>query len=163
PPPNRGRGNDVSHMHVDLQGEALRACQAGYFGLINHVDDQLRRLLNPVDSLIDRENTVVLFTSDHGEMLGDHHFFRKSLPYEGSARVPLLICAPGRFGLGEGQVLDQPVALEDIMPTLLDFAGIPAPASVDGSSLLPLLRGERPPWRDCLHIEHGGALNDYPH
>ncbi len=157
-----GRGRDVSDIHVDLSGEALRSCRAAYYGLINHIDDQLRRLFNPVDTLIDPENTVVLFTSDHGEMLGDHYFFRKRLPYEGSARIPLLISAPARFGLPAGQVVDRPVALEDIMPTVLDFAGIRIPESVDGASLLPLMRGERAPWRDHLHIEQGD-LDDLSH
>ncbi len=138
--------------------------RAGYYGLINHVDDQIRRLLNPVDG-IDRtgSNTVVLFTSDHGEMLGDHYFFRKSLPYESAARVPLLISAPERFGLPKGDVVDLPVALEDIMPTVLEFAGEPVPDTVDGRSLLPLMRGERPAWRDYLHIEHSYGINDMPH
>lgn len=162
PPPDGGRGRDVSNMWVDLRGEALRCAQAGYYGLINHVDDQMRRLLNPVDTLIDPENTIVVFTSDHGEMLGDHHYFRKSLPYEGAARIPLLISAPKRFGLPRGQVIDRPVALEDIMPTVLDLAGLPIPATVDGRSLAPLLRGESPDWRGHLHIEHGEGINELP-
>lgn len=163
PPEGGWQGRDVSSLHVDLQGEALRSCRAAYFGLINHIDDQIRRILNPVDSFMDHASTVVLFTSDHGEMLGDHHFFRKSLPYEGSARIPLLVAAPESFGLRRGAVVDLPVALEDIMPTVLDFAGVPIPDTVDGLSLLPLLRGERPAWRDYLHIEHGYGINDMPH
>jgi len=156
PPPHGGLGDDVSAARVHLRGEALRSCLAGYYGLINHVDDQIRRLLNPVNG-IQREtgaNTVVLLTSDHGEMLGDHHLFRKSLPYEGAARIPLLLSAPARFGIKPRTVCDQPVCLEDIMPTLLDMAGAPTPATVEGRSLLPLMRGEAPPWRPWLHIEH---------
>ena len=102
PPVNDGIGDDVSDQRVKLTGEILRSCHAGYYGLINHVDDQIRRLLNPVNG-IDRmtnRNTVVIFTSDHGEMLGDHYLWRKSLPYEGSARIPLLIRGPDRFGPG---------------------------------------------------------------
>lgn len=163
PPDDGGRGRDVSDMRVDLTGEALRSCRAAYYGLINHVDDQMRRLLNPVEDLIDRENTVVIFTSDHGEMLGDHHFFRKSLPYEPSARIPLLISAPPSFALEAGQVIDRPAALEDIMPTALDFAGVEIPDCVDGRSLLPLMRGEDVVWRDHLHIEHSEGMNEYPH
>jgi len=99
-------------------------------------------------------NTVVLFTSDHGEMLGDHYLWRKCVPYEGSARVPLLIRAPERFGLRKGSVVDEPVCLEDIMPTLLEMAGVDVPQTVQGRSLLPLMRGERVEWRPYLHIEH---------
>jgi len=163
PPPDGGRGRDVSNYRVDLRGEALKSCRAGYYGLINHIDDQIRRLLNPVDSRMDRDNTIVLFTSDHGEMLGDHHFFRKSLPYEPSARIPLLLSAPARYGLATGQVIDAPVCLEDVMPTVLDMAGLDIPDHVDGTSLLPLLRGEAVDWRDYVHIEHGGAMNDHSH
>jgi len=156
PPPNDGRGNDVSAQRVMLTGEALKSCLAGYYGLINHIDDQIRRLLNPVDG-IDRMtegNTVVIFTSDHGEMLGDHYLWRKSLPYEGSARIPLLVRAPERFGLQKGLVVDEPACLEDITPTVLEMADLQIPETVQGHSLLPLMRGEYAPWRAYLHIEH---------
>lgn len=143
----------VAPTRLHLQGEALRSCRAAYYGLINHVDDQIRRLLNPADGPLVGDNTVVVFTSDHGEMLGDHYLWRKRQPYEPSARVPLLISAPRSFGWPRGTVLDQPVCLEDIMPTLLELAGAPIPSSVEGRSLVPLLRGEKPAWRDCLHLE----------
>ena len=156
PPEHGGLGDDVSRECVDLTGERCRAARAGYFGLINHVDDQIRRLLNPVTG-IDRmteRNTVVIFTSDHGEMLGDHHLWRKSVPYEPSARIPLMVRAPDRFGLQRRLVLDQPVCLEDIMPTVLELAGMHVPDSVEGRSLVALMRGESVAWRDHLHIEH---------
>lgn len=141
---------------IDLNPEAFASMQAGYFGLINHVDDQLRRIFNPPTSVIDR-NTVVIFTSDHGEMLGDHHMFRKSEPYQGSACVPMIFNAPA-LGIGQSQVCDEAVCLEDIMPTCLDIAGVPIPLSVDGISLMPLLKGEKTtkgnPWRQCIFGEH---------
>jgi arylsulfatase A-like enzyme len=99
-------------------------------------------------------NTIVVFTSDHGEMLGDHYMWHKIGPYEPAARIPLLLRAPGRFGLRRGSVVDRPVCLEDVMPTLLDMADVPIPDSVEGGSLLPLMRGEDVAWRDHLHIEH---------
>lgn len=156
PPPNGGRGMDVASDWVDLRGEALLSARAGYYGLINHVDDQIRRLLTPVrpSGGMTAGNTVVIFTSDHGEMLGDHYRWRKSVPYEPSARIPLLVRAPSRFGIQPGAVLDQPVCLEDVLPTCLDFAGVPLPEEVEGRSLLPLLRGESVAWRSHLHIEH---------
>ncbi len=156
PPEDHGLGDEVSAGNVDLTGDRLQSARAAYYGLINHVDDQLRRLLNPVNGIQRRtgNNTVVLFTSDHGEMLGDHYLWRKQWSYEPSARVPLMISAPKRFGVEQRTVVDAPVCLEDIMPTLLDFAGVDVPDSVDGQSLLPMMRGERPGWRDCLHIEH---------
>jgi arylsulfatase A-like enzyme len=153
PPTERqARGLSVESPRVELKGEALRSAQAGYFGLINHLDDQLFRLLGARGAAgFDRRNTIVVFTSDHGEMLGDHHYFRKCEPYEGSARIPFLLSGPG---IRAGQVLDQPVCLEDLMPTLLDLVGLPVPAGVDGRSLAPLLRGEAATWRPWLHGEH---------
>ena len=157
PPASGSAGGDhVSPERVDLTGEALLSARAGYYGLINHVDDQLRRLLNPIIG-IDRltgGNTIVVFTSDHGEMLGDHYLWRKSRAYEPSARVPFLIRAPKRFGLQPGRVVDLPTTHADIMPTLLEMADIPVPETVDGRSLAPLMQGEDVAWREWVHIEH---------
>jgi arylsulfatase len=94
----------------------------------------------------------VLFTSDHGEMLGDHYYFRKVVPFEGSARVPFLLTGPG---IPAGTVIDEPVSLADVMPTLLDCAGIAEPDTVDGRSVLPLITaGSASSWREYVHIEH---------
>lgn len=156
PPPNGGKGLDVSSDNVDLRGEALLCARAGYYGLLNHLDDQIRRILNPITGIdrMTKNNTVVMLSSDHGEMLGDHYLWRKSVPYEPSARIPLLIRAPKHFGIQPGTVIQNPVGLEDIMPTILDMANVPIPESVDGRSLLPLLRGKKADWREYIHIEH---------
>jgi len=153
PPENDGVGGGVAPSKVHLSGEAMRSTRAGYYGLINHVDDQIRRLLNPVRNAW-IGNTVLLYTSDHGEMLGDHYLWRKSVPYEPSARVPLLVSAPQHFGLRKGLAAEQPVGLQDIMPTVLEMAGAEIPKTVEGRSLLPLMRGEDVPWREYVHIEH---------
>jgi len=155
PPPDNGLGLGPAPGRVDLTGEALLACRAGYYGLINHLDDQLNRLLNTVTGVnkMTDGNTATIFCADHGEMLGDHYRWRKSLPYEPSARVPLLIRAPDRLGVQPGLTPNQPVGLEDILPTVLDMAGETPPEEIDGRSLLPLLRGEDAPWRNDLHIE----------
>jgi arylsulfatase len=155
PPKNDGVGLDASSERVNLQGEMLRSAQAGYFGLINHIDDQIRRLLNPVDGIQRRtnRNTVVIYISDHGEMLGDHYRWRKSLPYEGSAHIPFMIQAPDRFGLRAGTVDTTPVCIEDIMPTVLEMADADIPKEIDGQSLLPLMRDGSPLDRPYLHLE----------
>jgi arylsulfatase A-like enzyme len=157
-PPEFGaqRGDHVAPSEVELTGEALLSARAGYYGLINHVDDQLRRLLNPVIGLGRdlKRDTIVVFTSDHGEMLGDHHMWRKSRAYEPSARVPFLVRAPEQFGLRAASVVDEPCTHADIMPTLLEMAGVSVPETCNGRSLLPLMRGESVAWRDFVHIEH---------
>lgn len=155
-PEFRGGAPRVSSAEVNLEGETLRSCRAAYYGLINHIDDQIRRLLSPVTGF-DAKNTLVVFVSDHGEMLGDHYLFQKSKPYEGSARIPFIMAPPGSWREGAfGVVSDLPVCLEDIMPTLLEAAGVEPPDHLDGRSLLPVLKGEgNASWRDYLHIENG--------
>ena len=155
-PEDDGLGDDVAPSGLVLTGERLRSTRAAYYGLINHVDDQLRRLLSPIlgiDATTGRD-TVVVFTSDHGEMLGDHYLWRKQVPYEPSARIPLMFRAPERFGLQRRSVVDLPACLEDVMPTMLDMAGVDIPDTVEGRSLLPLMRGEDIGWRQHLHLEH---------
>ena len=157
-PPLAGELGDedyVSSHRIHLPDEALRCMRAAYYGLLNHVDDQLRRLINPVKGLRHRDDTIIILTSDHGEMLGDHYRFRKELAYEGSARVPFLLSAPPQFGVGKNVVTDALATHADIMPTLLELLGLPIPDSVDGMSLCAHLSGETAEaWRECLHIEH---------
>ncbi len=157
PPQPDELGNDdyASASRIDLPAEAQRCLRAAYYGQLNHIDDQLRRLINPIKGLHHRQDTIIILTSDHGEMLGDHYRFRKSLAYEGAARVPFLLSAPPQFGVGKGQVVDAVATHADLMPTLLDMLGLDIPPTVDGLSLYPHLRGETPTtWRDALHIEH---------
>ena len=130
--------------------DMLRQFQAGYFGCINHIDDQVGRVLDTIDN----ENTIVVFVSDHGEMLGDHQYFQKSQFCEASARIPFLMRMPDAMGISQEQVHDVPVELMDVMPTLLDAVGIDAPDTIEGESLVPLLRGKTDCVRDHVHIEN---------
>ena len=138
----------VSHPDEDQ----LRRARAGYWGHMTHVDQQINFLLEELSHRGLRDNTYILFTSDHGELLGDHHLFRKGAPYEGSAAIPMLLSGPG---VAPGQVRDEVVELGDVMPTLLDCVGAEVPAGVDGSSMLPLVTAAGgADWRDWLHGEH---------
>lgn len=133
----------------------LERALAGYYALITHADHQIGRLLQALNEYGELQNTIILFTSDHGDMMGDHNLFRKALPYEGSARVPFLLNDPGNIlGLKKGMVSEQVVEMRDVMPTILEAAGLPAPASVEGCSVLPLARGDACQWRSYLHGEH---------
>ena len=87
------------------------------------------------------DNTVIVFTSDHGEELGDHYMFRKCRPYEGSCHIPLILSGPkSLIGGKEGQVCHNVVELRDLMPTFLDLAHAPVPEEVDGKSILPMVK-----------------------
>lgn len=139
----------------DIDRRLLHRARAGYYGHMTHIDQQLNRFFETLHDFGQRDNTYLCFVSDHGEMLGDHHLFRKGFPYEGSARVPFLLRGPRDSGIRAGSVSDAVVELRDVMPTLLDCAGLPIPDSIDGRSVLPLARGECPAdWRPFLHGEH---------
>ena len=150
--PQRGLSPDASRIHLDE--DQMRCARAAYYGMINFIDDQLGRLFQHSGVLRD---TLVIFTSDHGEMLGDHHLFRKTWPYESSARIPFLLRAPASWKLEGGLQPTAPVGLQDVMPTLLDAAGVAVPESCTGRSLLPVLRGETGGVREVLHGEHSGC------
>jgi len=142
-------------QRVRLEGERLRKAQAGYFGLIEHIDHEAAPLIAEFRARSERAGRpwVVLLTSDHGEMLGDHGYFRKCEPLEGSANIPLIICGSPELGWGASQRCLQPVCLEDLLPTLAELAAAKCPP-VDGASLVPVLRGAEVAIRPWLHFEH---------
>lgn len=150
PPRNNAMGRYVESSYIPLGGPQIQQSMAGYYGLVNHVDDMLYNLQRALP-----ENTVILFCSDHGEMLGDHYLFRKKQPFEASIRVPFLMLGPGIPNV----TVDDPVDLADILPTVCDLAGVAVPDHIEGRSLLPLFRhrattgGNAPNWREYIHSE----------
>ncbi len=145
------RGSDPQNTwRLNPPRRVMQEMRAGYYACINHIDDQIGRLLLRLP-----KNTVVVFCSDHGEMLGDHQWLRKRTPYEPSARVPMMFQFRGThdYGVTPGQKIDRPVELMDLMPTLLELAGAPIPESVEGASLLPLMRDPQSAWREYVHGE----------
>lgn len=158
--PEVERGANVASSRVHLDKQTMHYARAAYYGMINFVDDQIGRLFNHLQRNGLMRNTLVLFTSDHGEMLGDHHLYRKTFAYEASARVPFLAKMPASWNYPEHIETDAPVGWQDIMPTLLDAAGVEIPDSVTGKSLLPLMRGdEEGKPREVLHGEHSGCYD----
>jgi arylsulfatase len=157
--PPRRKGMSTSSPRVHLTEQQMHCTRAGYYASINFVDDQVGRLMRYIIRNGLSDNTWILFTSDHGEMLGDHYRYRKCLAYEGSARVPFFITPPKKAGLANNVVSDEPVGLQDVMPTLLDIAGAPIPEACTGRSLLPVLRGDSTPIRSVLHGEHAGQYD----
>ena len=118
-----------------------RAARRAYYGAIAYIDDQLGRLMEALRSVALAEDTIVILTSDHGEMLGERGLWYKMSFFEGASRVPLVVASPGRF---EPRRVAASVSLVDLMPTLIDLAGGNAQSpgiGVDGRSLAPHLRG----------------------
>lgn len=153
---------------VDFQTEALspgerkaKKIQALYYAMIALIDDQLARIIEHLDQTGQRENTVIIFTSDHGESLGDHGLLLKGCRfYEGLVRVPLIFNCPGTVAAGvQSNAL---VELLDMSATILDFAGIDRPDYFQGSSLRPILSGDAAPdlHRLSVRSEYFDALDE---
>lgn len=118
----------------DLRRQTVQA----YYASISFMDAQVGRVVNALDRLGLADNTIIVFTSDHGYHMGEHGLWQKQSLFEESARVPLLIVAPGVGGKGT-KVLT-PVSHLDLYPTLTALAGIKAPANIQGQSLVPMLK-----------------------
>jgi len=137
-----------------LKPEQAQRMRAAYMGSCTHLDYELGRLLEEMARRFGggaAENTLIVFVSDHGDMMGDHNLLRKTYAYEGSARIPFVVRYPAGLDLPTGR-FEQVVGLQDVMPTILEVAGINSPKSVTGQSVFKAVRGE--PWREYLHGEH---------
>lgn len=160
-PPVKGDWNDTAALEQNgrifnnstgpSDPELIRQQQIGYYACITHIDHQIGRL---IQSLIEHEiynDTVIIFTSDHGELLSDHCLCRKSRPYQGSIHIPMIIKGAGRAHTVSGNLVE----LMDILPTVLDIAGAKVPDCVDGTSMLA-----EDNHRAYIHGEHtAGALS----
>jgi arylsulfatase A-like enzyme len=140
--------------------EEHRRITAAYYAMIEQVDTEMGRMLQVLEETGQADNTIVIFMSDHGEMLGDHGIYLKGpYFYDCLTRVPLMIRWPGHFtGVTK---IDSMVELVDIAPTLLDAAGIPVPSGMQGRSLLPLLKGQTQTHRSSVYMEYYDANATY--
>ena len=132
----------------------LRAIAAIYYGLVSEVDHQLGRLMHMLKESGEWQNTVIVFTSDHGEQLGDHGLLGKYGFYDQSYHIPLIVRVPGNEDR-HGYTVDRFTEAVDIFPTLLQLAGAEVPVHLDGLSLTPWLCGTPvEKWRDAVHWEY---------
>lgn len=134
-------------MNEDQQMEALR----GYYAAISFMDAQLGRVLAALDGLGLRDNTLVVFQGDHGWHLGEHTFWQKRSLMEESAKVPLIVSAPGTKG--RGQVSRSLVELVDVYPTLADLCGLTPPSNLAGQSLRPVLDNPKRTHRNAARTQ----------
>ncbi len=124
---------------------------AGYYAHCSALDACLGELLAALDECSIAENTIFVFTSDHGDMHGSHGGWRKQWPYDESIRVPFLMRWPARLGRARREIA-APFGVVDIMPTLLGLCGIDVPPSVEGTDFAPCLRGEADAPQDAALI-----------
>ncbi|MCC6144442.1 MAG: sulfatase [Candidatus Hydrogenedentes bacterium] len=136
--------------NVPKEAEAwARKDLAGYYAHCTALDDCVGDLLKTLDEAGLAANTIFVFTSDHGDMLGSQGEQRKQRPWDESVHVPFLMRYPDRFGC-EGDTRTTPTNSPDIMPTLLALCGVPVPESVQGESFVPLLDGKEEPDKGVL-------------
>jgi arylsulfatase A-like enzyme len=127
-----------------------------YYGEVTFIDDSIGRMLKALDELKIRDNTLIVFISDHGDMLGDHGLYFKGVVYPQSANVPLMFNWPGR--LKSGKVVDGIVQEIDVMPTILELIGVAVPAGVQGRSLAKLVTTDSTDTgQEYAYIEHAGS------
>ena len=140
---------------VDFPEELVRRARAGYYGLITYLDEKIGNLLQTLEETNQLENTVVIYTSDHGEMNGEHGMWRKSNFYEASVRVPLQIMLPDR--ISARRQIDEVVSLVDLTATLVDIAGGDSIAQLDGDSLIPLFQDHTDDWKGLCFFRIPGT------
>lgn len=132
---------------VNVKDEAIRRATAAYYGMIDRIDSYYGQTIDRLKMLGENmDDWIIVYTSDHGEMLGQHGIWEKTRFYEASVRVPLIIRWPA--GFEGGRVVDENVNLCDLFATLCDLAGIEVPDGLDSRSLVPLLQGTACEWNN---------------
>lgn len=122
--------------------ESLRRVYRAYYATITYVDHKLGEVLSALERFGLKDNTIIIFLSDHGDMLGQRGMVQKRVFYEHSARIPMIVHFPKNFPLGKNGIrCPDPVSIVDVAPTILELAGIRDYLSMDGKSLLPQLNG----------------------
>lgn len=145
---------------VDLwSAETLKRLRRAYLAQITYIDDKVGDLLSALIQFGLEDETIVLFASDHGDMMGERGMIQKRAHYENSARIPLIIKDPSRVGMSATKRVQEPVSIVDLAPTVVQLAGAPEPEYVmDGSSLLPLVDGVRDPDRTVFCESHAAGM-----
>lgn len=130
------------HDWEPLSPEAKKVIKAYYYGLISLQDKQIGRLLDFLEKKEILEDTIIIYTTDHGEMLGDFGLYFKKKFYNGSVKIPMMISYPKKFG--KGMLYSEPVGLQDLLPTVMSLIGEPLEQKVDGQDLTTALTNNTP-------------------
>jgi len=138
-----GKPDYVRKKVVPMTAEEKLEAQRQYCASIEAIDDQVGAMVEMVKKRGMFDNTIFVFTSDHGEMLGDHGLYTKAVPYEAALRVPLIVSGPGIL---EDTVSEAIVELNDLNPTVCELAGLSRQDGIDSESFVPVLRGD-----SCAH------------
>jgi arylsulfatase A-like enzyme len=145
-------GNPGRSRAAAYDPDRWRQFRHAYYRLAEYVDGQIGRILDAIDQAGRAKDTVVIFSSDHGDMAGAHELNQKWVLYEESSRIPLIVRDPmgGRRGEVDARLVSNGL---DLLPTLCSYAGIDPPGGLPGGSWRPLIRGEASEWRDYVPVE----------
>lgn len=138
--------------------EYARRSRRHYYASVTFVDEEIGKIIRALKEKGMYDRSLIIFVADHGDMLGDHHHWRKTYPYEGSSHIPFLVKWPAGT---EGMLprVDVPVELRDVLPTMLAAAGADVPADMDGRPLQGPARGETGNWRRYIDLEHAACYD----
>jgi len=144
-----------AHDPVTTDADELAQLRATYCGMVNQVEDQFDRILAHLKETGQYENTLIVLTADHAEMLGDHWLFGKTGFHDEAFHIPLIIRDPREEAKAtRGQTIDAFTESVDVMPTILKAMNRPVPRQCDGASLVDFIEGRTPAsWRDAVHWE----------
>lgn len=131
-----------------------------YYANVTFVDEEIGKVIQALKEQGMYDNALICYISDHGDMLGDHHHWRKTYPYEGSSHIPYIIKWPASYHFGKGEKVSAPVELRDLLATFIDVAGGHVPSEMDGKSLLVLMRGDAGSWRKYIDLEHATCYSE---
>ena len=140
---------------ADIDDFTILQARASYYGLMSEVDHHVGRIIDQLKGSGQYDQTLIIFTSDHGEHLGDHHLHGKHGYFDEAFHIPLIIRDPEAASKGgRGSKIDAFTENVDIMPAILDWLGLEVPVQCDGATLMPFIRGETPDkWRSEAHWE----------
>jgi len=155
--PHSKRLLDMSDWrNFDTTDQKVIDSRRAYFGNISYIDENIGSILETLDACDFTEDTIVIFVSDHGDMLGEKGLWFKMSFFEGSARVPLMVCAPDRF---KPVTVSEPSSTLDVFPTLIDLAGGSVPNDIDGTSLVPAMAGAVEPRQVIAEYAAEGSIS----
>ena len=133
-----------------ITADTVRLLMPKYYGMIKCLDDNIGRILDALRKNGQIDNTIIVFTSDHGDLCGEHGRLNKGVPYEGSARIPFLFHCPGK--IPAGTIVNQALSCVDFVPTLFALTGDKLPKGVDGRDASALFRDSKNQWEDIAFI-----------
>jgi len=142
-----------ANSHFYMKEREVRKARGVYYGMITNLDHQIGRLFGILMKREFWDNTIIIYTTDHGEHLGDYGTYFKGTLLESSARIPLVVRCPTSMRLRRGRTCSSLVELADLLPTFCDLAGVQPPDDVTGKSILPLLGDQEFKTRENLHCQ----------